>query len=539
MQTNKSNTIFFFLGIFILSIIAFKLTHGLQNTMDLLFGDEAHYMRNGVDLFHTIHKDWGPSYNIWYKLLSFFQSDVIKLYYLNYQLTTILIGVLTFVFLYVYKIDFKITLWLSACFLISSTVVDTWPRVSHFTVIILLLSLIIIKYIKTLPNKMLVLLLCVFICSYARPELFVVFYILSAITVVVLIKNIKNYKSYVALFTLCLLVFIFFFAVYQFPPDSFKGYDRKYIAFSQHYAINYVLETKAQFNPISEWIPFAETKFKGCNDFKCILQNYSSAVFWNIGINIKRYCLSLLVFISSLLYPIIIIKSKKIFFLSIILFFAIVAYVFINKKSRTKFIASIKANAFVLFFLLLFGLPSVGSSLVIFPRQHYLLLHSIFIIFIIALLFNAIPLVKKVPYVLVLLVFIVFIWKSPKANKYSYYQMETENKNQCNKKLIEYLTKHNDNKEHTIFSNHLSLSKFLPNNFSDFNTEYEFKKEMYFTHLLIDKKIDIVVMRDLLLQDHLLSKDTTFTTFVKDPSVFGFKKVNFENDCNTYLLIKE
>ena len=68
--------------------------------MDILFGDEAEYMRNGLDLFKIIRNDWGPAYNIWYKFLSFFKSDTIQLYYLNYALGSVLIGLLFFVFLY-------------------------------------------------------------------------------------------------------------------------------------------------------------------------------------------------------------------------------------------------------------------------------------------------------------------------------------------------------------------------------------------------------------------------------------------------------
>jgi hypothetical protein len=41
-----------------------------QGHLDILLADEAEYLRNGLNLFDKIAKNWGPTYNIWYKLLS-------------------------------------------------------------------------------------------------------------------------------------------------------------------------------------------------------------------------------------------------------------------------------------------------------------------------------------------------------------------------------------------------------------------------------------------------------------------------------------
>ena len=141
-------------GILLLLLAGLKWARHLSQYMDVTFGDEAQYLRYGLDLFQTIKKDWGPSYNLWYKFLSFFQSNPVSLFYLNYQVTAIVLAVLLFVFLMRYNISFFISIWLSFCFLLSPTVIDTWPRVSHFAVIVLLMFLIAVRNIELKSRKM-------------------------------------------------------------------------------------------------------------------------------------------------------------------------------------------------------------------------------------------------------------------------------------------------------------------------------------------------------------------------------------------------
>lgn len=64
--------------------------------MDVLFWDESLYLSRGLSMFDHIPKDWGPSYSLWYKLLSYFISDRVELYYFNFKLTTILISIAFF-----------------------------------------------------------------------------------------------------------------------------------------------------------------------------------------------------------------------------------------------------------------------------------------------------------------------------------------------------------------------------------------------------------------------------------------------------------
>ncbi len=534
----RHSVLYYVLGTSILLIAGLKWAWNLRDNMDITFGDEAQYLRYGLDLFLTIKTDWGPSYNVWYKCLSFFRSSTVDLFYLNQQVTAIALGVTLFVFLMRYKISFVISLWISFCFLFSTTVIDTWPRVSHFAIIVLLITLTLIKNIASKPKYMLWTTLAFYIAAYARPELFIAFLLISIITAHALFIERKNIKDWLPTFLFIAVILIINFIIYQLPANSYKGINRTYIAFSQHYAINYVIENKASFNPISEWIAFAHQTFGDCTNFFCILKTHPSLVIHNTILNIQRYVLTLFQFSIDILIPVKIIGSKKLQLLVIIGLPGCLIYILNNKTARAKLFQQLRDHQLLLFILLLFGLPSIGASIVIFPRQHYLLMHSILIILCIAILFNSIAVISKINPLIVGLLFIPILIKAPTANKYLYNQLESDNKNHCNKRLTEYLSSTKDKDRHVIFSNHLSLSMMLPSNFSDFNTEYEYQPGMKFSNVLKEKKIDYVVVRDILIKEKLLNSDTSWINFIKSPQAYNFKKKIYCDSCSSYLLVK-
>ena len=139
---NKTNKISVLFCIIILIICGIKWSVGLENHLDILLGDEAEYLRNGLDLFDRIAKNWGPTYNLWYKFLSIFNSHPIELYYINHKIGAIAVGVLLFLFLIRYNVLITIAFFIAFCYLFSDVNINAWPRVSNFVLIILLIYFI-------------------------------------------------------------------------------------------------------------------------------------------------------------------------------------------------------------------------------------------------------------------------------------------------------------------------------------------------------------------------------------------------------------
>jgi hypothetical protein len=63
--------------------------------------------------------------------------------------------------------------------------------------------------------------------------------------------------------------------------------------------------------------------------------------------------------------------------------------------------------------------------------------------------------------------------------------------------------------------------------------------DVKFKDIMETKKIDIIFMNDQLMEETRLKKDTTWLNLVAHPEVYHFKKVPYNNDCQSYLLIKE
>ena len=140
--------------IFILLFLWYRWQSNLSSVMDILAADEAEYLRNGISLFGKLYKDWGPSYNIWYKFLSLFAHTKVELYYLNYSVTAILSALLLFNILEKYEIHITVALFISGLFFLSEINIQTWPRVSHFVFTLILCGLFFAKYLRYNTQKL-------------------------------------------------------------------------------------------------------------------------------------------------------------------------------------------------------------------------------------------------------------------------------------------------------------------------------------------------------------------------------------------------
>ena len=166
---------FLFLGIALLIVCGIKICWNLQNYMDVLFWDESLYLNRGTCMFDFIPKDWGPSYSLWYKILSLFIQDKIQLYYFNFTFTTILISIALFMLLLSSGVQRIISFMLAMIFLSSFINLPVWPRISHFCILIIISGVLLAKYSKTTLLKFSVMSFAFLICSYARPEIFLPF----------------------------------------------------------------------------------------------------------------------------------------------------------------------------------------------------------------------------------------------------------------------------------------------------------------------------------------------------------------------------
>ena len=125
-----------FIAICLLIIMGIFVVHNLENNMDVLLWDEARYLDRGFWLWKAFPKTWGPIYSVWYKILSYVESNRIALYYLNYKVLFIASTILTFSFMRAYKASLFVAFFLSSMWLVNTYNLPAWPKISHFSICI-------------------------------------------------------------------------------------------------------------------------------------------------------------------------------------------------------------------------------------------------------------------------------------------------------------------------------------------------------------------------------------------------------------------
>ncbi|MDB5226313.1 MAG: hypothetical protein JWN78_506, partial [Bacteroidota bacterium] len=164
-------------GFYLLIIIAavLKQLYGVQHHLDIPFFDETEYLQKGFNLGAHAYNDWGPSYNLWYFILSKAYPDSVQLFYFNYEVLMVLIPALLFLFLIVYGIEKNISLLLTLSFLMQPLLISNFTFVSHFCLLIILLSFIAMVFAERNESKVLLAMIASYICMYARQEFLLIF----------------------------------------------------------------------------------------------------------------------------------------------------------------------------------------------------------------------------------------------------------------------------------------------------------------------------------------------------------------------------
>lgn len=537
LHANSRLSVYLF-GTIMLLACGWRVYSGLQSVMDIQFADEAAYMRFGLDLPQKLNRDWGPIYAIWYKCLSLFTTDTIQLYYLNFILTSIVVGALLYIFLLRIGVQTMFALLISYSVLVSDLNISVWPRISHFCLVLCLLSLILITYLKNNIYKCLVFTLLCLINSYARPEFYLSFLAMSLVTIICIIYNRSSLlkKDYLwftaAVFTAAALHFFF-----RFPSNDFFGYNRGVAAFYQHYAWNYKWQTHADFDAWLYWEDLAKKQFGDCNSMWCVIKTQPLIVLKNTLFNIRNYIFSILTHIYTYIFPIGMLFGKKFQLLLHVSFLVVSIALLVQKKSRVYFFKKINQYKFYLLLLFCFIAPSVLSCIAVFPRDHYLYLQLLFVLILLISLFGYLFRNFNLPPIAYIVFGIFLLLATPSIKRYSFLQGNNEIGKFCNKSLITSLKDDYGMQPHTLFTNMPFVRGMLPTNFKEVNTIFDKKKNIPFSFYLDSAKIDIVIITLSLFRDPHIKSDSTWLSFMENYTDYGFKK-KVIGDCEMYLLSK-
>lgn len=531
---------FLFLGIALLVICSIKICWNLQNYMDVLFWDESLYLHRGTCMFNFIPHDWGPSYSLWYKILSVFIHDKIQLYYFNFKFTTILISICLFMLLLSCGVQRILSFILALFFLSSFINLPVWPRISHFCIIVFLVGIITAKYSKSTLLKYCILSFAFMICSYARPELFIPFIVCFGFTIVLFLVKIKKItRAEIGVLFMLIGCFIFIFIFFKTPLNNGDS-ARSLRVFLQHFAWNAAVWKNDQ-SPF--WLEFNETNkqyFSNVSSLSTIIHSNPEVFFHHIFFNLKHYILLTGKVVVSFFFPVFtkdfhwLCLMVGAMFLIIYLSFGATAKYFFK-----RFLILIKANLFTLFMLFLVLAPTVFICIYAYPRHHYILLQVPFLMLLFALIFSSFNIEIDKPMQKIVVLSFVWFYVTPAAEDFKYYNLFRQEDSNCNAITIKYIRKIFPlNKKTSILDAEGSMTNLMPTNFINYNQEFVYDKDVVLSNFIAVKKIDIIYITPTLLALKKVKNDSVFTEMLNQPEKYGYFKQKTGNFV-PYLLIKK
>lgn len=530
------------IGVLLLIIAGVSVYYNIYDYMDIVYGDEVIYMKNGLNILQDFNRDWGPLYCLWYKFLSLFIHDTITLYYFNFVFVAVLATVLIYCAFLSMDIHPLVAFYFAICFIGSKAVVPMWPRISLFTICILMIAIISIRRIKSLYARLMVVCIAVLLASYARPELYLSF-LLSLFIFIVYYFGGKIYKKPYSIYhaLVFILLIVLLHLIFRFPSNFYNGYPRNLAAFYQHYMVNQFFLNKAtEF----DWIYWKDTHkaiFSDTNtNIFSIIIHYPIEFFSHVALNIKNYLVEIVVKNLSVIFPYLGGMNKLYFGGAFLVFISSMLLLSIS-SIRQAFFITLKAHAFYLVMLLIWGIPTILSSIVIFPREHYIMLN--YFLFIIPLCFlfteaakQLLPKVSLKHFIIFAIILIPFLSSS---KNYHFFLTDHDKNNMCSRKALQHIkNKHLDQHiQYTFFADIHCFIGFLPNNFREINTIFDKTKDVSFATILMYNKPDFILVNNCINYSPSLIDDSTWQQFIKNPYPFGYR-YEFVKDCPYYYLVR-
>ncbi|HUT23910.1 MAG TPA: DUF4214 domain-containing protein [Sumerlaeia bacterium] len=388
------------LCLLILLLAGLKFTFGVEDVFDVSLHDDSYYLYRGVVLREEglPHPSWAPVYVLWHFALSLIRSDRIGLYFLNCKILTGLLPIGLFLLLRRHRVAPLAALCVSFFLLISGANLPTWPKPSHFSVLLALVFLILTSRTKSLWRMVFWHSLGALLVSYVRPEFFLAYLVLVACLFVLTGMRRKSPRFGQCACGLIALLVVSgaALAVLGTPAptasDAQVGkYDymekRGFFAFAQHFAVNWASWTKSDLEPWRYWQSIVFESFGDVNSIEDAFLASPALFSRHVRSNVFGAARRFPSFASDH-YPLLCPDSP--FFRIVEQWLAIVAAVFAVCKWRGKWRGRLarrcqeEKGTFLVFGAYFFS--SLVAILLIYPRGHYLLMPFVLVLIPLSLL---------------------------------------------------------------------------------------------------------------------------------------------------------
>ncbi|MCZ2269599.1 MAG: hypothetical protein LC124_12160 [Ignavibacteriales bacterium] len=525
---NKEDIILFLL----LLCIGINYVYDIGSYLDIELQDETLYLRNGIFLLRKglPSPQWAPVYSIWYFLLSAFNTDSITLYFFNFQILTLILPLLLYVFLRTKRVSQIIAFLIGFFFLISSGNISVHPKVTHFALLLIICSFLLFSLTKKNILGWSFIIIGSLLSAYVRPELFISFIF---ITVFFLYRVIKT-KSFlinrwnilkISLIALVLIIIIG-------NPIGVGG--RAFGAFKQHFSLNWVAWNHSALNPWRDCDIIIQDNFGN-------ISNVPEALFSNTELFIKHLYTNVSIIFSEFSkltsYTVFTVDNYRLEYIGLYLLLFIISILTLVDlyRSKTPILQLLKSNfndsKCIIITSIFYLIPIFSSIIIIYPRQHYLL----FLLFFVIIIF--LPLIKVdltrsilernlTSIALVLFaILLLFVTPDPKKFYSNYSQNDIE--------TVKFLRSLNINTKVNMLEDNGGYYTYLTPNYSWITSS---EKIMDFNKFLEKYEINLIILSGKLLGNKKFNSDSTFKKFLVNYRDLGFSKYIIPNGGNELII---
>ena len=264
-----------------------RLGQGVEAVLDLGLWDEADYLHRALMLPVSGLPDpeWGPLYSLWYFALSRLWPDPVALFYANARLLLLLTTVAGYAFLRHLGARPWFALAGAAVYLLSMAP-HVQPRPTLFAFFIILVALCGAYRARSRESACARLGMGLLIASFARPEYFLSFLLVSALLGVLLVRG----RGPRALRTAALYVGSFVVLVALLGNPFGNTSNRRFYAFCQHFADGYSKRTgRVEVNPWARCDEVLRPVFGDAHTLGAALRANPSAFFAHLRWNVENH----------------------------------------------------------------------------------------------------------------------------------------------------------------------------------------------------------------------------------------------------------
>lgn len=345
--------------------------------VDLALYDETFYLAAGVSLPSKglPEASWGPLYAFWYHILSVFEPGKIDLFYLNFSIICMLMPFLLFILLRRMAVARGLALSASLWMLVCYQNISVWPKVWHFALLLILTGLLACTFLKSTEGIFLVGALAALAASYARPELSLSFALIAAAYLWTLFGKSSGTSWPGRVVFPCLLGGASLYFIHAFGMPVLSGETRLFYAFQQYFSANWVEWSHSGLDPMTDCREIILGNFGNVSGIGGALLNNPAAFLRHAFRNLVWAPIHAgsSFFLFSMFAPN---KTPKTIMITQMLVTVSLAIFMIMHRTRVAMERGprlVERDKAILLLLGLFCIPSLISTIVIFPQFHYLL----------------------------------------------------------------------------------------------------------------------------------------------------------------------